>query len=96
MLPENRAPTHPGEMLLEEFLKPYGITQKTLADHLDWPYARLNEIINGHRGISAESALAFADVFQMEASFWLNLQYTWNLWHASRHHKKRKPLKKVA
>ena len=49
MLPKFRTPTHPGEMLLEEFLKPIGISQKAFAKHLGWTYARLNEIINKHR-----------------------------------------------
>jgi len=50
MLPKNRPPTHPGEMLLKEFLEPMHLTQKTFAQHLGWTYARLNEIINGKRG----------------------------------------------
>ena len=52
MLPKNRPPAHPGEMLLKEFLKPAGITQKQFSEHLGWIYARLNEIINGKRGTS--------------------------------------------
>lgn len=87
MIPKNRPPTHPGEMLLEEFLQPMGITQKSFAAHLGWSYARLNEIIHGKRGITAESALALADAFNMEAEFWLNLQRDWELWHAKAKHK---------
>jgi addiction module HigA family antidote len=96
MLPKKRPPTHPGQMLLKEFLEPMGITQKIFAGHLGWTYARLNEIINGHRGVSAESALAFADTFKMEPEFWLNLQRDWDLWHAMRRHKNIKVFKKVA
>lgn len=96
MLPKNRAPTHPGEMLLREFLEPNGLTQKDFAIHLGWTYARLNEIVNGKRGISAESALAFADAFEMEPEFWLNLQSNWDLWHAKRRHQKIKPLDEAA
>jgi len=96
MLPKKRAPTHPGEMLLTEFLEPMGISQKEFSSHLGWTYARLNEIINGHRGVSAESALAFADAFKMEPEFWLNLQRDWDLWHAMRQHKNIKAVKKVA
>ena len=96
MLPRHRQPTHPGEMLLKEFLEPIGITQKEFAMHLGWTYARLNEIINGKRGISAESALALADAFKMEPQFWLNLQINWDLWHAMQKHQKIKPLKKAA
>lgn len=96
MLPKKRPPTHPGQILLKEFLEPMGITQKEFSDHLGWTYARLNEIINGHRGISAESALALADAFKIEPQFWLNLQQSWDLWHAMREHKNIKPLKKAA
>ena len=96
MLPKNREPTHPGQMLLKEFLEPMNMTQKAFAQHLGWKYARLNEIVNGKRGVSAHSALAFADSFQMEPDFWLNLQKNWELWHASQNHKRIKPLKKKA
>ena len=57
MLPKYRPPTHPGEMLLKEFLEPLDITQMEFSRHLSWPYARLNEIIKGKRGVSAASAL---------------------------------------
>jgi antitoxin HigA-1 len=60
MLPKNRPPIHPGQMLLKDFLEPMGITQKEFSKHLGWTYARLNEIIRGRRGVTAESALAFA------------------------------------
>lgn len=96
MLPKNRAPTHPGEMLLKEFLEPNNLTQKALAEHLGWTYARLNEIIHGKRGLTADSALALADAFKMEAEFWLNLQRDWELWHAQKKHKHVKPLKLAA
>ncbi len=96
MLPKKRPPTHPGEMLLEEFLKPSGITQKQFAEHLKWPYARLNEIINGKRGVSASSALAFGDAFGMEPQFWLNLQRDFELWYALRLHNHIEPLKLAA
>jgi len=94
MLPKKRPPTHPGEMLLKEFLEPLGITQKDFAQHLGWTYTRLNEIVNGHRGITADSALTLADAFKMEAEFWLNLQRDWDLWRATQHHKKLKPFAK--
>lgn len=96
MLPKYRAPTHPGEMLLREFLEPLEITQKELAKWLGWTYTRLNEIIHGKRGISAESALALADVFRMEPDFWLNLQKNWDLWHAMKTHRSRMPFEKQA
>jgi len=87
MLPKNRPPTHPGEMLLKEFLEPLGISQLELARHLAWPYARLNEIINGRRGITSDSALALGDALGTGPEFWLNLQRDWNLWHSQRKHK---------
>ncbi len=95
MIPKKRPPTHPGQMLLKEFLEPMGITQKEFSDHLGWTYARLNEIINGHRGVSAESALAFSDAFKIEPQFWLNLQQNWDLWYAMKEHKNIKPVGKA-
>ncbi|MBW1910331.1 MAG: HigA family addiction module antidote protein [Deltaproteobacteria bacterium] len=95
MLPKNRPPTHPGEMLLKEFLEPLGITQTELARHLGWPYARLNEIINGRRGITAASALAVGEALGTGPEFWLNLQRDWDLWHSQRQHRPVPPLKKA-
>ncbi len=94
MLPKKRSPTHPGEMLLKEFIEPLGITQKEFSQHIGWTYARLNEIVNGRRGVSAESALVLGDAFKMEAEFWLNLQRDWDLWQASQCHKKVRPFAK--
>ncbi len=87
MLPTNRTPTLPGEMLLEEFIKPMNLTQKTFASHLNWTYAKLNEIVHGKRGITPETALDLADALKMEPEFWLNLQRDWDLWHAKQKHK---------
>jgi len=92
MLPKYRPPTHPGEMLFKDFLEPLDITQKTLAEHLGWTYARLNEIIHGKRGVTADSALALAEAFDMEPEFWMNLQRDWDLWHSQRSHKKIAPI----
>ena len=96
MLPKNRPPTHPGKMLLKEFLEPSGITQLELARHLGWTYARLNEIINGRRGITADSALALGDALGTGPEFWLNLQRDWNLWHSMRKHIRIPKLRKAA
>jgi addiction module HigA family antidote len=95
MLPKKRPPTHPGQMLLKEFLEPMGITQVELARHLKWPYARLNEIINGKRGVSADTALALGESFRTGPEFWLNLQRDWDIWHARRRHITHSPLAKV-
>ncbi|MDF2529582.1 MAG: putative plasmid maintenance system antidote protein [Gammaproteobacteria bacterium] len=86
-LPTHRAPTSPGEMLLKEFLEPMDITQKQLADHLGWTYAKVNEIVHNKRGITAETALGLADAFGIDPQFWLNLQLTSDLWHASQKYK---------
>ncbi len=96
MLPKNRPPTHPGEMLLKEYLEPLGITQTELARHLEWPYARVNEIINGRRGITAASALALGEALGTGPESWLNLQRNWDLWHSLRKHRAVSPLTKVA
>ena len=83
-LPTHRPPTHPGEMLLEEFLKPLGITQSAFAGRLGVSFPRLNEIINGKRSVTPDTALRLARVTGMSADFWLGLQQDWDLWHALR------------
>lgn len=81
-LPLNRPPTHPGEMLLEEFIKPLNITQTELAQKLGVSYPRLNEIIKGRRSVTPDTALRLSRVLGMPAEFWLGLQQDWDLWHA--------------
>ncbi len=93
MLPKKRPPTHPGEMLLKEFLETLEVSQKEFARHLGWTYARLNEIINGRRNVSADSALALGEALKTGPKFWLNLQRDWDLWHAIDSHQKIPPLK---
>jgi addiction module HigA family antidote len=83
-VPTHRTPTHPGEMLLEEFLLPTGLTQRELADAIHVPYQRINEIINGRRGITPGTALRLGRFFGMSADFWMNLQLRWDLYHAQR------------
>ena len=83
-LPLNRPPTHPGEMLLEEFLRPLGISQSAFAVRLDISLPRLNEIIRGRRGVTPDTALRLARVLGMSADFWLGLQQDWDLWHTER------------
>jgi addiction module HigA family antidote len=72
-------PFHPGEILLEEFLQPAGITQTAFARQLGWTRARLNELIKGKRGITAESALDLAEALGTSAKLWMNLQATFDL-----------------
>ena len=74
MLPKNRVPTHPGEVLLEEFLKPLEITQVALAEHLDIPIQRINELVRGKRGVTPETAWLLAGALGTTPEFWLNLQ----------------------
>lgn len=72
-------PFHPGEILLEEFLEPCGMTQTALAEQLGWTRTRLNELIKGKRGITAEAALDLAEVLGTTAKLWMNLQATYDL-----------------
>lgn len=74
MLPENRIPTHPGEVLSEEFLKPLGVTQVALAEHLGVPVQRINELVRGKRGVTPETAWLLAGAFGTTPDFWINLQ----------------------
>ena len=79
MIPENRIPTHPGEILQLDFLEPMGLTQSGLARHLKIPMQRVNEIVNGKRGISPETAWLFAQAFGTTPQFWSNLQMNYDL-----------------
>ncbi len=81
-IPTHRPPTHPGEMLLEEFLLPMSITQRQLADAIHVPYQRINEIVNGRRSVTPATALRLSRFFDMSPDFWLNLQLRWDLYHA--------------
>jgi antitoxin HigA-1 len=83
-IPTHRVPTHPGEMLLEEFLKPMGLSQRELADAIHVPYQRINEIINGRRGISPATALRLSKFFGVSPDFWMNLQLRWDLYSAQK------------
>lgn len=80
-IPSHGPPTHPGEMLLEEFLKPLGMTQRELAEKIEVSYSRINELIRNKRGVTPEMAVRLEQLFGMEAQFWLNLQLAWDLYH---------------
>jgi len=82
MLPIRRSPTHPGQMLLREFLEPGALTQADAADRLGISYRRLKEIIDGRRGVSPDTAHRLERLCGMDADFWLTLQRQWDLWHA--------------
>jgi antitoxin HigA-1 len=81
-IPTHRPPTHPGEMLFEEFLNPMNVTQRELAQAIGVPYQRVNEIINGRRGVSPSTALRLAKYLGTTPDFWMNLQLRWDLYHA--------------
>ena len=83
-IPKNREATHPGEMLLEEFLLPMGLTQKSLADAIHVPFQRINQIVSGKRGITPSTALRLGKFFNMSPGFWLNLQMRCDLQSAER------------
>jgi addiction module HigA family antidote len=75
----SKNPVHPGEILLKEFLVPKGLTQREFAGKLGWTAARLNELIKGKRGVSADSALDLAEALGTTAEVWMNLQVAWDL-----------------
>lgn len=81
-IPSQRPPTHPGEMLVEEFLIPLGLTQVELAKRIGVPFQRINQIANRRRAITPDTALRFARLFDTTPGFWLNLQQRWDLYHA--------------
>jgi addiction module HigA family antidote len=74
MLPENRIPTHPGEILREQFLEPLGLTRVALAAHLGVPAQRINEIVRGKRGVTPETAWLLSQAFDTTPEFWISLQ----------------------
>lgn len=93
-LPRHRPPTHPGEMLLEEYLKPLGISQSAFAIRLGVSFPRLNEIIRGKRSVTPDTALRLSRVLGISAGFWLGLQQDWDLWHAM-HSKEAEEIEKL-
>jgi antitoxin HigA-1 len=79
--PKNRPPTHPGDILLKDFLEPMGISQTELAQAIHVPYQRINELVNGKRGVTPSTALRLSKFFLNSSQFWLNLQQNWDLYH---------------
>ena len=82
MLPENREPTHPGEILLEEFLVPKKMSQVDLARQMKVPVQRINTLISGKRSVSPETAILLSGVFDTTPDFWMNLQTQYDLYFA--------------
>lgn len=83
-IPTHRAPTHPGEVLQEEFLKPMGLTVQQLADAIHLPVQQVDELVNSRRAVTPTTALRLAKYFGNSADFWLNLQMRWDLYFAQR------------
>lgn len=79
MIPKNRTPAHPGEILIEEFLKPMEISQTQLAEKMGVPIQRINTLISGKRGITPETAILLSRIFKTSPEFWMNLQAGYDL-----------------
>ncbi len=96
MLPKNRAPAHPGEILARMFLKEMGVTQSDLAKHIKCKAGKISEIVNGKRGVSPAMALLLADAFGNSPQFWLNLQQSHDLWLAAQDHRHLSKIKSMS
>ena len=79
MLPRNRTTTHPGEILLHEFLEPIGVSQSEFSRHLGIPIQRVNELVKGKRGVTPETAWLLSKSLGTTPEFWMNLQSTYDL-----------------
>jgi len=95
MLPKHRPPTHPGEMLLKEFLEPAG-GQADAAKRIGVPFQRLNAIVRGRRAVSTDTAIRLEALTRVDAAFWLRLQADWDLWHALRARRGRLHVKPIS
>ena len=93
-IPTNRAPSHPGEILREDFLVPMGISQVELAKRLNIPFQRVNQIVGEKRSVTPDTALRLARLFETTPDLWLNLQLGWDLYHAQ-HSPKTKEIEKI-
>ena len=85
MIPKHRKPTHPGEVLLQEFLEPMRLSQVELAHRMGVPVQRVNTLINGKRDVTAETAILLSRVLKTSAEFWMNLQDAHDLYEAQEH-----------
>lgn len=94
-MPKNRPPTSPGEMLLEEFLKPMGMSQAELAKKIGVDYVRVNEIVNGKRKVTPSTALRLAKAFGTTPQFWLNGQLAIDLFHATHDEREKEAINKI-
>lgn len=96
MIPTKRIPEHPGEILLEEFLRPLEMSQSALAEHLGIPVQRVNELVNGRRGVTPETAWMLGKAFKVGPEFWMNLQTTYDLAVARSKGEGVKPVKRAS
>jgi len=85
MIPKHRKPSHPGEILLQEFILPMKISQVELAQRMGVPIQRVNTLINGKRGMTAETAILLSRSLRTSSEFWMNLQVAFDLYKASKH-----------
>lgn len=83
-IPAHREPTHPGEILLQEFLQPPGITRRNLATAIHVPFQRVNGVVRGKRGVTPSTALRLSKFLGTSPDFWMNLQLRWDVYHAQR------------
>ncbi len=83
-IPTKREPTHPDEMLLQEFLLPLGMSQRDLATAIRVPYQRVNEVVRKRRGVTPSTALRLSKFLGTSPDFWMSLQLRWDLYHAQR------------
>ncbi|AHY48386.1 addiction module antidote protein, HigA family (plasmid) [Rubrobacter radiotolerans] len=94
-VPKDREPTHPGEMLKEEFLVPLGITQREFAERIGVSYVRLNELVNGRRGVTPSTALRLARALGTSSEFWLRGQMVWDLYRALHDEREARALERI-
>lgn len=94
-LPKNRPPTHPGEVLREDFLKPLGLSQKRLAEAIGVSYPQLNEVVNEKRGVTPDTAVRLAAFFGTSAEVWMGLQADVDLYEAQKEARRRGTLRKI-
>ncbi len=85
MLPKNRPPTHPGEIILKEFMDPYGIKQNKMAELLEVSEKHINELVNGKASLSVEMASRVANLFNLPVEMWVGFQADWDAWHVKHH-----------
>jgi addiction module HigA family antidote len=88
-LPKNRPPIHPGEILLEEFMNPYGVSQSEIARRIGLSRKHINEVVNCKKPVSTDTALRLSRLFGTSPELWLNGQMAWDIWHEMRGKKAR-------